>query len=203
MSEVTKQQIRKYKINRSILIKGSKDSMYVHEEILISIMMQKRLSNPEIIKFRSDLGFNQINLILTKEQSVVIPLWKPFSAEKIKLQHKALEKERVRTDMYFSEQKFAVEVDEKGHIGRNQNEENERQRKIEKHSDCKFFRRIIPDVEGFDVFLEISKIQNYITQSNKEKLKSKFSKELLNYICSISKPLKHKRYFSEKILPTT
>ena len=74
MSEVTKQQIRKYKINRSILIKGSKDSMYVHEEILISIMMQKRLSNSEIIKFRSDLGFNQINLILTKEQSVVIPL---------------------------------------------------------------------------------------------------------------------------------
>ena len=71
MSEVTKQQIRKYKINRSILIKGSKDSMYVHEEILISIMMQKRLSNSEIIKFRSDLGFNQINLILTKEQSVV------------------------------------------------------------------------------------------------------------------------------------
>ena len=82
MSEVTKQQIRKYKINRSILIKGSKDSMYVHEEILISIMMQKRLSNSEIIKFRSDLGFNQINLILKKEQSVVIPLLKAFSEKK-------------------------------------------------------------------------------------------------------------------------
>ena len=168
--------------------------MYVHEEILVSIMMQSRLSNPEIIKFRIDLGFNQIDLILTKEQSVVTPLLKAFSAERIKLQHKAGEKERVRTDMYFSEQKFAVEVDEKGHIGRNQNEENKRQRKIEKHSDCKFFRRINPDV---------SKIQNYITQSNKEKLKSKFAKELLNYICSISKPLKHFRYFSEKILPTT
>ena len=51
--------------------------------------MQSRLSNPEIIKFRIDLGFNQIDLILTKEQSVVTPLLKAFSAERIKLQHKA------------------------------------------------------------------------------------------------------------------
>ena len=42
--------------------------------------------------------------------------------------------------------------------------------KIEKHSDCKFFDRIYPDAEGFNIFLEISKIQNYITESNKEKL---------------------------------
>ena len=63
--------------------------MYVHEEILVSIMMQSRLSNPEIIKFRIDLGFNQIDLILTKEQSVVTPLLKAFSAERIKLQQKA------------------------------------------------------------------------------------------------------------------
>ena len=90
--------------------------------------------------------------------------------------------------MCFSERKFAEEIDEKGHIDRNQDQENERQTKIEKHFDCKFFHRINPDAEGFDIFLEIGKIQNYITQSNEEKLKSKFAKELLNYICSISKP---------------
>ena len=60
--------------------------------------------------------------------------------------------------------------------------------------------RINPDVEGFDIFLEIRKIQNYITQSNEEKLKSKLAEELLNYISSFSKPLKHVRYFVEKIL---
>ena len=81
------------------------------------------------MKFRSDLGFHQINLKVKKEQSVVIPLLKAFSAEKIKLQHKILENERVRTDMYFSEHKFVVEIDEKGHIDRNQNKENERQAK--------------------------------------------------------------------------
>ena len=140
----------------------------------IPIIMQSRLSNPEIIKFRSDLGFNQINLILKKEQSVVILLFQAFSAKKIKLQHKALENERVRTDMYFSEHKLVVEIDEKGHTAGIQI-------KIKERLNCKF-HRINPDVESFDIFLEISKIQNYITQSNKEKLKSKFANELLNYI---------------------
>ena len=92
--------------------------------------MQNRLSKPETIKFRSDLGFHQINLILNKEQSVVISLLRTFSAEKLQLQHKILENERIRTDLCFSEHKFVVEIDEKGHIDRNQNKENERKAKI-------------------------------------------------------------------------
>ena len=104
--------------------------------------------------------------------------------------------------MYFSESKFVVEIDKKGHIDRNQNEESKRKIEIEKYSDCRFVHRINPDVEGFDIFLEISKIQTYITQSNKEKLKSKFAKELLSYVSSVSKPLKYIRYFVKKILPT-
>ena len=88
MKELTKPQIRKYKIDRARLFKGSKHSMYVQEDIAIKMIMQRRLSNLKMIKFWADLGFNQINLILKKEQSVVIPLLKAFSAEKIKLQHK-------------------------------------------------------------------------------------------------------------------
>ena len=85
MNKLTKPQIRKYKIDRARLFKGSKHSMYVHEYIAIGIIMQSRLSKLKMIKFRSDLGFNQINLMLKKEQSVVIPLLKVFSAEKIEL----------------------------------------------------------------------------------------------------------------------
>ena len=103
--------------------------------------------------------------------------------------------------MYFSESKFVVEIDEKRHTDRNQNEENKRQIKIQEHLNCKF-HRINPDVEGFDIFLEISKIQTYITQSNKEKQKRKIAKELLNYISSICKPLEHIRFFLKKMLPT-
>ena len=84
MSDLTKQKIRKYKIDRARLIKGSKHSMYVSQDILVTIIMQSKLSNLKTIKFRADLGFNEINLILKKEQSVVIPLLKAFSEKKKK-----------------------------------------------------------------------------------------------------------------------
>ena len=71
MNALTKEQIRKYKIDKSRFIKGSEKSMYVYEVIAIPIIMQTRLSKTETTKFRSDLGFNQINLILkTKKRTV-------------------------------------------------------------------------------------------------------------------------------------
>ena len=88
--------------------------------------MQSRLLDSKKIKFRADLGSSQVNLILKKEQSVLIPLLKAFSAEKIKLQHKALKNETLRIDMYFSEHKFAVEISEKRHADRSQGKENGR-----------------------------------------------------------------------------
>ena len=39
MSDLTKPQIRKYKIDGAKLIKGSKHSMYIHEDIAITIIM--------------------------------------------------------------------------------------------------------------------------------------------------------------------
>ena len=75
--------------------------MYVSEVIAIPIILQTRLSKPETTKFRSDLGFSQIKLLLKKKQSVVLPLLKTFSVEKVKLQHKILENERMRTDVFF------------------------------------------------------------------------------------------------------
>ena len=59
MNELTKQQIRKNKTDKARLTRGSKQSMYVNEVIVIPIIMQTRLSN-KTIKSRSDLGFNQI-----------------------------------------------------------------------------------------------------------------------------------------------
>ena len=121
--------------------------MYVHEVIVIPVTMQTRLSKPKTIKFRSELGFNQINFVLKKELSVVISSLKAFSAEKIKLQEKASENERVNTDMYFSEHKLVVEIGEKGYIDRNQNKENERERDLKTSL-----------LQNFDIFVEISKI---------------------------------------------
>ena len=85
MSELRKPQIRKYKIDRARLFKGSEHSKHVQKDIAITTIMQSRLSDPKTIKLIYDLGFNQINLILKKERSVVIPLLKAFSTEKIEL----------------------------------------------------------------------------------------------------------------------
>ena len=54
LNEIKKQQMRKYKIDRARLIKGSKQCMYVSDVTAILIIMQTRLSNPKAIKFRSD-----------------------------------------------------------------------------------------------------------------------------------------------------
>ena len=61
MSDLTKQQLRKYKIDRARLFKGIKNYMYVYKDILVPVIMQSRLSDPKTIKFRSDLGFNQFD----------------------------------------------------------------------------------------------------------------------------------------------
>ena len=45
MNELTKQQIRKYKIDRTKLFEGSKHSTYIHEDIAITIIMQSRFPN--------------------------------------------------------------------------------------------------------------------------------------------------------------
>ena len=135
--------------------------MYVSKVIVMPIIMQTRLSKPETIKFRSDLGFNQIDLILKKRTIIINTAIKRIFCRKNRASTQSLKNERVWTDIYFFEHKLVVEIDEKGHTDRNQNEENERQIKTKKRLNCKFYW-INPDVEGCDV---------YITQSNEKKLK--------------------------------
>ena len=66
-SYLTEQQIRKYKKHGSVFFQGTK-FMYAHECIIIPIIMHCRLLTPESIEFKSKLGFNQYDIILTKEQ---------------------------------------------------------------------------------------------------------------------------------------
>ena len=62
-----------------------------------------------------------------------------------------------------------------------------------------FSARFMLMQRGLTFFLQINKIQNYITKSNK-----KNEKQICKRITrSISKPLKHIRYFVAKIVPTS
>ena len=146
-SDLTKQQIRKYKIDRSRIIKGSKHSMYVHEDILIPIIMQSRLSDPKTIHFRSDFGFNQIILILKKEQPVIESIRDIFKGEDIRIQYTVL---GYRIDLCFYEHKLAIEIDELGHNDRNTEYETKRERQIKNELNFVFIRTN-PDAENFNI----------------------------------------------------
>ena len=43
MNKLTKQQIRKYTIDKARLIRGSKQSMYVNEVLVVPMIMETRL----------------------------------------------------------------------------------------------------------------------------------------------------------------
>ena len=73
--------------------------------------MQSRLSDSKRIKFRTDLGSNQINLILKKEPSVIESIKDAFE-EDMQTQYIVLD---YRIDLYFNEYKLAIEIDELGH----------------------------------------------------------------------------------------
>ena len=87
--------------------------IYIHEDLALSIIMNCR--GPTTIQFRTKLGFNQHDLIMTKEQSV-LTVMKLFAREVMLLQHSTLS---YKIDLYFLQHKLAIQIDEKGHKDRN------------------------------------------------------------------------------------
>ena len=135
--------------------------MYVHEDILIPILMQSRLSGSKTIKCRFDVGFSQINLILKKEQSVRESIRDTVKWEDIKIQYSVLSYE---IDLYFYEHKLEMQVDELGHNDRNTDYESKRQREIENELNC-IFTRTNPDVVDFNINELNNQIFKHIIQS--------------------------------------
>ena len=191
MNDPTKQQIRKYKIDWVRLIKGRKHSMYVHEDILIPILMQSRLSGSKTINCRSDAGFSQINLILKKERSVIESIRDTFKWEDIQIQYTVLS---YKIDLYFYEHKLEIQVDELGHNDRNTDYESKRQREIENELNYVFIRTN-PDAIDFN----INELNNQIFNQNKKMQKIKWLIKLLKTLKnSCSDKIKRIKTISQK-----
>ena len=112
-------------------------------------------------------------------------------------------------DSCFVTHKLIVEIDEDG---RPYYKNNETRQKLIENLGFTFIR-INTDFDpeaSFDLDVKIAKIYNYINESSvklavnlaEKPLKEKFAKNLINYISSTSKPLKHIKYFVKNILPT-
>ena len=70
--------------------------------------MHCRISTLKLIEFRSKLGFNQYNITLTKEQSVLKSVMDAFEEENMQTQYNVL---GYRIDLYFHDYKLAKEVE--------------------------------------------------------------------------------------------
>ena len=71
-----------------------------------------------------------------------------------------------RFDLYFHKYKLAIEVDELRNADRDNNNEIERQRALERERNC-VFTRINPDEPNFNMLREINKIYRHINQVTK------------------------------------
>ena len=127
------------------------------------------------VDFKARLGFSQHDPIMTQEQSILSKIVTLFAAEEIILQHSVL---GYRIDAYFLKYKLAIEAAEQGHNDRDIDYEIiRRQKAIEKELGCEFIR-INPAKEGFNISVEIGRIQNYVAMSIKNSSKNTLIDEL-------------------------
>ena len=82
-----------------------------------------------------------------------------------------------RTDLYFHDYNFAIEVNEYGHNGRNINYVIERQQTIEKELGCEFIR-INTDEQNFNIFKAINRKTEILKNHLKNIFIDKISKRL-------------------------
>ena len=169
----TEQQIREYKRHGSELIRDEK-FMYTHECIIIPVIMHCRVSTPKSIEFRSKLGFNQYDITLTKEQSVLKSVMNTFEGENMQTQYSFL---GYKIDLYFHGYGLAIEVDEKVHKDRNIDHETKREKALEKELSCQLIR-INADEKDFNTNKAINEIHRHIKESIKQSTKKSLIDEL-------------------------
>ena len=124
---------------------------------------------------KSKIGTIFVNKKILEEYSVKIYEIDPYFYEhyrkKIQTDENGSKYILFRIDIYFTEYSFAVEIDEKGHTDRDLIFEKKREKTLEKKLKCEFIR-INTSRENHDGDFEASKIQVFISQFRKNKIKA-------------------------------
>ena len=123
---------------------------------------------------KSKIGTIFVNEEILEEYSVKIYEIDPYFYEhynkKIQTDKNGRAYLLCRIDVYFTKYFLAVEIDEKGHTDRELIFEKKRQKVLEKKINCEFIR-INTSRENYDANYEASRIQTFISNSNKNKIK--------------------------------
>ena len=109
----------------------------IAEKLTIHLIIDIKTVKAGELKTR--LGFNQLDPIMTKQQSIGLRIRKTFPNEKI-IEDFYVKKFDYMIYFYLSKRKLAIEVHELGHKDRKSEKENTRQKEIEKCLGCAFIR---------------------------------------------------------------
>ena len=94
---------------------------FLHIHLALKLIMNCKTDKSCSLK--KNLGFKLNDVINTKEQAIINPIKNAFEGENMQTQYNVL---GYRIDLYFYENKLAIDVDELGHADRNTNNEIER-----------------------------------------------------------------------------
>ena len=136
----------------------------IAEKLTIHLIIDIKTVKAGELKTR--LGFNQLDPIMTKQQSIGLRIRKTFPNEKI-IEDFYVKKFDYMIYFYLSKRKLAIEVHELGHKDRKSEKENTRQKEIEKCLGCAFIR-INPDEKDFSAYDGLDKIKAFIDQLKDE-----------------------------------
>ena len=104
---------------------------FLRSDLALKIIINCRTD--ESCNLKRNLGFRLLDMINTKEQTVLKSIKDAFEGEDMQTQYSVL---GYRIDLYFHKHKLAIEVDELGHADRNLGNEIERQKALEKELAC-------------------------------------------------------------------
>ena len=96
--------------------------IYILEDITLQITTHCTM--PPVANFRTEIGFNQLDITISKEQSPSIKIIRAVSKNKALLHHSVL---IYRIDSYVPVHKFAVKIYEKRRKERNEHKEVEKE----------------------------------------------------------------------------
>ena len=145
--------------------------MFIENTLSVEITMSAVKTQAAI--FKSKFGVNQHDKVLRKQQSLGLRLKKLFPNENIIEQYFAL---NYRTDFTFIKHMLIVEIDEKGHVKRDLDYEQKRQKELEKLGYYLIGNN--PDEPGFHDYEEFGRVSAYIAKTTKKQTKKSLTNDL-------------------------
>ena len=139
---------------------------FIAEELAVHLIIGTKTVKATDLKTK--LGFNEIDPIMSKQESIGLRLKKTFSGEEIIEDFSVL---NYLIDFYSLKYKLAVETDELGHADRDAVKEKERQTEIAEYLDCKFIR-INPDKKDFGAYDGLGEIYKFFDKFEKREIKN-------------------------------